>query len=193
MVSRRRADLRGRWRAEVIRSARISDSVRVVLLVLADEMTAAGYVSVPRRKIAETINRHEARVTERLTKAISAGFLSVVRAGRPGRTAEYCATLPDGAPVRTTDMVRSAGRVVVRTGAPPSEAQHGAPGWSTNTRALRPATRQRNDHERNDGDSPNPHSPKDSSDEEVAARSLLAAISPAQRARYAPTRRKSTA
>lgn len=86
--------LRDRWREIVLASPHITDSVRVVLLVLADHMTDHGYVSVPRSTIARTIHRSPRRVTERLERAREAGLLDVVRSGRPGRTAEYVAVIP---------------------------------------------------------------------------------------------------
>ena len=78
-----RVSRRDEWRAEVIKSSRISDSVRVVLIVLADTMTDAGYVSIPRSAIARAINRSPRRVTERLELAREAGYLAIVRPARP--------------------------------------------------------------------------------------------------------------
>lgn len=154
MVSGRRG-LRARWRAEVVRSPRITDSVRVVLLVLAEHMTDAGYVSVPRSRLAAELNRSPRRITERIEKAREAGFLDVVRRGMPGRTAEYVATMPpDGADGRTKQMVRITAPIEVRTGAPSDPAAHGADGGPANTRACSTATRQRNADERNACDSP---------------------------------------
>jgi hypothetical protein len=150
-----RRGLRDRWRSEVLRATRITDSVRVVLLILADSMTDAGYVSVPRSELAATLNRSPRRVTERLELAREAGYLAVVRPAMPGRTAEYVATLPEasqGAPVRTSTNGHKSG--LERGGLQPpfvapfrtstergtSDAR-GADGGPPNTRALPTATK----------------------------------------------------
>jgi hypothetical protein len=158
-MSRRRDE----WRAEVIRSARISDAVRVVLLVLADTMTDGGYVSVPRSALAKTINRSPHRITERLKLAREAGYLAIVRPAMPNRTAEYVATLPDlsgGAPVRTsrrgtpvrTSEVRSADPIQVPPSAPQADGVRGADGGTPNARASTTATEERSDGESADAD-----------------------------------------
>jgi hypothetical protein len=99
-----RGSFRERWRREVWRTQRVSDSVRVVLLLLAEDMAANGQVSVPRSELAERLGRSPKRVTERLRVAIEAGLLARVMAGQPRTTAVYAAVLPagsGGAPVRT--------------------------------------------------------------------------------------------
>lgn len=172
-MSRARRGFRDRWRAEVIKTGLISDSVRVVLIVLADSMTDAGYVSVPRAKLAELVGRSPRRITERIEKARQVGYLDVVRRGQPGRTAEYCATLPaHGAHGRTTDMVRIAAPIQVRTGAPPWESAHGADGGPANARV----TNARRDQTDNGHDSRADHITERRSDEEVAGHSPLAAV-----------------
>jgi hypothetical protein len=82
------------WRAAVLRSPTITDSVRVLLLVLAENMLADGTVSVPRSELARTLGRNERRITERVAAAVGAGYLRVVSVGRQGRTAVYSAALP---------------------------------------------------------------------------------------------------
>jgi len=144
-----RSSLRARWTAAAYRSPLITDSVRVVLLVLAEQMTEAGYVSVPRTEIADRIGRSPRRVTERLELARVTGFLDVVRRGQPGRTAEYRGLIPTGpAPSYGADgcTTQGCGRAhqehgadcsthSVRTGAPSANGQHGADGGPANTRA----------------------------------------------------------
>jgi hypothetical protein len=153
---------RDEWRTEVIRSSLISDSVRVVLLVLADTMTDTGCVSVPRSRIAAAINRSPRRVTERLELAREAGYLAITRAGKPGQTAAYMARLPDlshGADGRTKPRVRTgapqhgadSSHHSWRTGAPTKPDTHGADGGPANTRARS----SRNDNqERTEGQKP---------------------------------------
>ena len=90
----RRGSLRSQWRTEVLASHRITDSVRVLLLLLHEHMNAQGQVSVPRRKLAEYLNKSERRIDERLQRAREAGFLTRKVSGQPGRTAVYLATIP---------------------------------------------------------------------------------------------------
>jgi hypothetical protein len=134
-----RRGFRDRWRAEVIRSTTIPDSTKVLLIVLADTMTDAGMVSVPRTALAKALNRSPKRVTERIKLAHEAGYLDTVRSGKPGRTAEYQAVLPGeshGAPVRTNRVVRFQGPSMVQPSAPPKLGQHGAPVGPTNARTY---------------------------------------------------------
>src|SRR5690554_5689529 len=88
--------LRTRWRREVFRTKLVPDSVRVVLLALAEHMRENGYVSVARRTIAAEIGRDPRRINERIQAAVDARLLDRVRRGRPGVTAVYRAVLPWG-------------------------------------------------------------------------------------------------
>lgn len=88
-----RRSLRDRWRVEVIRSPHITDSTRVLLLVLADDMREDGYVSVPRDQLAERLDRTERKVSQRLADAVEARLLDRVVRGQKGRTAVYRAVL----------------------------------------------------------------------------------------------------
>jgi hypothetical protein len=177
----------------VISSARISDSVRVVLIVLADEMTDTGYVSVPRQRLAALLNRSPRRITERLEKAREAGYLDVVQRGRPGRTAEYQATLPkrsDSAPVRTISgstqhhlMVRSAAPIMVPPSAPCSadglsvlSGLYGADGGPANTRALTNARRQHHGNQRHSGGERDDQQEQERSDGRGSTRRAIAAV-----------------
>lgn len=49
----------------------------------------------PAPRLAEMLQRHPSRVSERIDLAIKAGFLSVVKRGYLGHTAEYRACRPD--------------------------------------------------------------------------------------------------
>lgn len=141
-----RPTVKARWIAEVLRSPHITDSVRVLLIVMAEYMTAAGYVTVPRAELADRIGRNPRRVTERIESAKGAGFLQVVRSGRPGLTAGYNATVP--APSHGADGCTNEGCGRVhqphgavssthrwRTGAPSKTDTHGADGGPASTRA----------------------------------------------------------
>ncbi len=140
---------RDRWRVEVFRSKRITDSTRVLLLAMAEHMRADGYVSVPRAELVRILDRDAKRITERIALAIEAGLLDRVASGSPGRTAEYVALLPQGAPVRTTKKgadSRAHYGAPVRT---VSEPDKGAPGGAANSKGSRSGTptRSRDDHE----------------------------------------------
>ncbi len=93
-------DVRGRWVAEIRSSSKIGDACRVLLMVMADDMTERGYVSVPREKLAKAIGRHPQRVTERIAEAITKGYLVRLqtghrgRAGEKGMTSSYAASFP---------------------------------------------------------------------------------------------------
>ncbi len=186
----RREGLRDRWRATVLRSPHITDSVRVVLLILADHMTEKGYVSIPRTAIADAIGRTPRRVTERLEKARDAGLLDVVRSGRPGRTAEYVAVIPSplGADGRTTHGADCSTHSW-RTGAP-SETGISTPAWcgrgSNQYARVVNETRQSNGHQRYAG-AERTHQDKQERSEGRAAHTLrLAAFSPWHQLAYAP-------
>lgn len=100
------------WRAVVYRHAGINNSVRVLLLYLADNMRADRTVSIPQSQIAADLGVNVRRVKERIAAARSAGLLDTVRKGRPGTTAMYQGLFPSvslGTP-----------------GVPKEEPQHGA-------------------------------------------------------------------
>lgn len=90
-----RPPIKGRWYREVLRSPLISDSVRVLLIALHDDMQADGFVSVPRKQLAARLGKNPRRISERFEQAVAAGFLGRVRAGQPTVTAEYRAMLPN--------------------------------------------------------------------------------------------------
>ena len=90
----RRNGLRDRWRPIVLRTDAIHDACRVLLLVLHDRMTPAGYVSVPRPELADILDVHEQRITERVAEAVAAGLLQKVGGGYRGVTAQYVAVIP---------------------------------------------------------------------------------------------------
>ena len=89
------SDFQQTWAAEVARTPALSDACRVLLLVLAlHHMTAAGEVSVPRKRLAEELGRSERRIAERFEQAVAAGFLTRKRRGQQHVTAVYRACLP---------------------------------------------------------------------------------------------------
>lgn len=93
-MNRGRAGLRERWLAAVVVNKSVADAVKVTLFALAQHMTSSGYVSVPRERLAEMVDKHQSRVTEHIATARRAGLLDKVEGGYRGRTAEYVAVLP---------------------------------------------------------------------------------------------------
>jgi len=84
------------WRRAVLRSSQITDSTRVLLLVLAEHVRDHNLqVSVPRKDLARWLNRSERRITERITAAHDAGLLDTVSPGHRGRTAVYAVLFAD--------------------------------------------------------------------------------------------------
>ena len=93
----RRDGLRDRWRDDhVIPHRDIGDACKVLLLVLAARMTNAGYVSVPRRDLADLLGVHPQRIAERIATAVEHDLLMKTGGGYAGRTAEYTAVIPTG-------------------------------------------------------------------------------------------------
>lgn len=88
-----RRSVRAQWRDRVIQSKRIDNATRVLLLVMYDDMNERGYVSVPRSRLAERLQVHPSRITERIKRAKEARLLDSIVVGRPGMTAVYAAVL----------------------------------------------------------------------------------------------------
>jgi hypothetical protein len=109
-MSGNRYDRRPQWRREVLRSARLHPTTKLVLLVLHDHMRPDGKVSVSRRTVADKLGwRHTQRVSERITHAHEAGFLVTVIEGSYGRTATWQGVLPGDVTVCTTRTVSAPG------------------------------------------------------------------------------------
>lgn len=83
------------WRRAVFASGVLSDRTKVLLLLMADHMGTHRKVSVPRSTLAAKLGKTERRITERITEAHRAGFLSTISAGYVGHTAVYEGTFPD--------------------------------------------------------------------------------------------------
>ncbi|OLT29313.1 hypothetical protein BJF83_12065 [Nocardiopsis sp. CNR-923] len=88
--------VRGRWLRYVYATARVPDSVRVLLLVLAEHMDDDGRVAISRDDLAALLSRAPQRVSGRSSKAIEAGLLRQVRRGTRGATSVFQAALPEG-------------------------------------------------------------------------------------------------
>jgi hypothetical protein len=89
-----RRGLRDRWRTIVYCTPTIGDACRVLLLLLSETMTDAGYVSVPRAALADQLNVYPQRITDRVGEAVKANLLQKVGGGYHGVTAQYVAVLP---------------------------------------------------------------------------------------------------
>lgn len=97
MSNRRRRRNREDWRAAVLCAKCITDSTRVLLLVMYDYVRPDMTVSVPRSELAQILARSERRISERVAAAQDAGFLGKdpIARGQKGRTAVYACLFPD--------------------------------------------------------------------------------------------------
>ena len=96
------------WIAEVLRTPRISDAIRVLLLALAFDMDEAGVVELKQKDLAVTLARAERRIRDRISEAEESGFLRQITRGRSGRPSRYQATTPT--PLTGPPGVRLEGR-----------------------------------------------------------------------------------
>ncbi|ADH69840.1 Uncharacterised protein [Nocardiopsis dassonvillei] len=87
--------VRGRWLRCVYATARVPDSVRVLLLVLAEHMDDDGRVEVGRDELATLLSRSPQRVSTRLSDAVGAGLLHQVRRGNRGAKSAFQALIPE--------------------------------------------------------------------------------------------------
>lgn len=107
---------------------RITPGAQVLLLRLSDSMNANAIVSVPRSRLAEEFDCAPARITEWISQAKEAQFLSVVKRAQPGTTAVYqglfvAPEVREGVP---QPEVRKTGPGEVREGVP----QNGSPRYA---------------------------------------------------------------
>lgn len=116
-----------RFRQGVFANRRnISAGCQVLLLRLSDSMVAKAIVSVPRSQLAEDLAAPKSRVTEWVQQAREAGFLGVVRRGRPGVTAVYQGQYVHPVEVRPAVPSQRYGNcdhAEVRPGVPSSDSQ----------------------------------------------------------------------
>lgn len=86
---------RERWLDHVRRSPQITDSVRVLLMTLADKfMDDDGRTKVKQVEVAVALGRPKRRVYDRYQAAIAAGFLVEVSRGGEGSAVTYQARIP---------------------------------------------------------------------------------------------------
>lgn len=78
-----------RFERSVYRHSSISTGCKLLLIYLWSEANAKGIVSVPRSQLARALAVAPARITEWISAAKQAGFISVVTEGKPGTTAVY--------------------------------------------------------------------------------------------------------
>lgn len=128
-----RRNMRDRWEQEVWTTTDITDGCRVLLLALAKNMDAKGYVSVPRTELARQIGRNERRVGERLEQAVESHYLTRVRRGQKGVTSVYRAMLPAAQqaanpPAEITAAVQPADGVFSRPPGGPASSKRSTPG-----------------------------------------------------------------
>jgi hypothetical protein len=68
---------------------RLTAGCQILLLRMSDDMNHNCIVSVPRATLATDLNAPESRISEWVKQAKDAGFLSVVKPAKRGRTAVY--------------------------------------------------------------------------------------------------------
>ena len=83
------------WRRAIYRASQLSGNVQVLLLYLADNMRNNRQVSVPRQQMANDLGLSERRVSERVSKAHSLGWLDTVSSGYRGHVAVYVGLFPE--------------------------------------------------------------------------------------------------
>lgn len=105
-------------------SDRIGDSCRVLLLLLAEHMTDAGYVSIPRETITAQLGVSSRRITARITEACRGGLLDQTGGGYHGVTARYVAVIPSKVDAERPPS-RRIGPRKVDAERPPSDAKGG--------------------------------------------------------------------
>lgn len=126
------------WRREVLRSYKINDSVRVLLLYLADHMRQDRTVSVKRDTIAKALGRTERRVSARIAEAHKAGFLSTVAPGYRGHVAVYQGLFPDAESGTATSTLSGPRSVPL---SPHERGTHGEPTTTTADPSVSPYRR----------------------------------------------------
>ena len=83
------------WLDHVRRSPQITDSVRVLLMTLADKwMDESGLTKVKQIDVAVALGKQTRRLRDRYTAAITAGFLIEVARGGEGGAVTYQARIP---------------------------------------------------------------------------------------------------
>lgn len=92
----------------MLRTSTLTDSVKLLLVVLADGMDERGSVSIPRDDLAARLGRSPRRITERIQSARKAGWLDTLGRAYPGRTAVYRATFPSPIGGRSVATIRGA-------------------------------------------------------------------------------------
>lgn len=92
-----------RFRRGVYRHPSLTAGCKVLLLWMSEAMNAKAIVSIPRSRMAEDLGVAPARVSEWVKQAKAAGFLDIVRRGRPGVTAVYQGLVVGTGFVPTTD------------------------------------------------------------------------------------------
>ncbi len=88
--------VRGRWLRYVYATARVPDSVRVLLLVMAEHMDEDGRVEIGRNDLATWLARSPQRISTRLSDATEARLLNQVRRGNRGAKSVFQALIPEG-------------------------------------------------------------------------------------------------
>ena len=103
----------------------LTPGCQVLLLRLSDDMNPNAIVSIPRSTLTEEFDCAPPRITEWINQAVTAGYLSRVRRGRPGVTAVYQGLVvkPEVRESVPSTRYAPADHDVVREGVPQIEGQ----------------------------------------------------------------------
>jgi len=103
----------------------LTPGCQVLLLRLSDDMNQNAIVSIPRSTLVDEFGCAPPRITEWINHAVTAGYLSRVRRGRPGVTAVYQGLVikPEVREGVPSQRYASADHDVVREGVPQIEGQ----------------------------------------------------------------------
>lgn len=144
--------MRDAWLEEVLRTARVKDACRVLLIYMATArdgqgryfMTESGRIRVSRERLAAALDVNPKRITDRITEATRAGLLIKVGGGYHGQVSQYLAQLVGDRKVpvepAARPAVQSLARLVKLPGnGGPSESEEPVP--SRGNEPLRTATK----------------------------------------------------
>lgn len=87
---------RGNWIRFIYRTARITDSTRVLMLALSEAMDESGRVEATRDDVANLLDRSPRRMSARYTDAIDAGVLEQIQRGNRKTGSVFQALIPNG-------------------------------------------------------------------------------------------------
>lgn len=112
-------DVRERWLTAVLRTDRLNNSAKLVMVALGRQMDEQGRVRYARESLAADVGlKTVQRVTDRIKEAKDAGFLVADGGGINGTVAQYYASFPGTSLRGTSSTGRGNGSRGTRNGVP---------------------------------------------------------------------------